>query len=91
MRLDIGFLTDAIPAFHRHFEAPAVPIKEAAHDVADIERALLAIHVHDVAVRARTDSTSEASILGLGDLDCVMTVTRVEIQKLDALRNELQS
>ncbi|KAJ7212625.1 AMP-dependent synthetase and ligase [Mycena pura] len=73
-RLGIGCLTDAVPAFHRHFEAPTLPSKEAAltepipcarvtYDVADIERALLAVHgVHDVAVRTRADGAPEAFV-----------------------------
>ncbi|KAJ7124381.1 acetyl-CoA synthetase-like protein [Mycena epipterygia] len=72
-RLDIGCLSDSIPALRRHFEADVpdklAPVSEPIRcdrvsvDVAAVEGALLDIHgVYEVAVRCLEDGSPEAFV-----------------------------
>lgn len=72
-RLGLGCLTDAIPAFHRHFHADVpdkmaslsdpIPCSRVSLDLQTVEKAILDLAgVDDVAIRMRQDGSAEAIV-----------------------------
>lgn len=72
-RLGLGCLTDAVPAFHRHFHADVpdkmaslsdpIPCSRVSLELQTVEKTILGIAgVDDVAIRIRPDGSAEAIV-----------------------------